>query len=135
MLDAAERDGQPNVAGFIRQLEARRLARLDADAADANEIGVSESLGLSEAQLPDDWRDAWRRLGIFTASFDAPAAPGSTIAGRFMTMLSQYLRRSLLEREGHDRFKLLTILPRTTPERTLRMRRWTHSLSPMRGTM
>lgn len=64
----------PNVAAYLRALGGGRLKHLDADAADAGEVTISETLRLSEAQLPEAEREAWRRLGVFTASFDARAA-------------------------------------------------------------
>jgi tetratricopeptide (TPR) repeat protein len=103
-LDAAERNGPPDIAGYILALGGGRLATLDAEAADAGEVTISETLRLSEAQLPDAEREAWRKLGVFTASFDARAA--QAIAGADATMLGRFVRRSLLEREGAERFKL-----------------------------
>ncbi len=94
----------PDVAGYLRQLGSGRLARLDAEAADAGEITISETLRLSTAQLPAPERAAWERLGVFTASFEARAA--EAIAGAGDSMLGHFVRRSLLEREGADRYRL-----------------------------
>jgi tetratricopeptide (TPR) repeat protein len=103
-LDATERDGVAEVAGYLRKLRAGRLRTLDADAVEAGEAAISETLRLSEEQLPAPEREAWRMLGVFTASFDARAA--QAIAGADEDMLDHFVRRSLLEREGADRFKL-----------------------------
>jgi tetratricopeptide (TPR) repeat protein len=103
-LDAGERGGQPDVTGYLRVLGGGRLKNLDADANDAGEITVSETLRLSEAQLLPRERKAWRNLGVFTASFEAIAA--DAIAGFEEEMLGRFIRRSLLEREGTDRYKL-----------------------------
>ncbi len=73
-LDAAERGGKANVAAYLKELSSGRLATLDADAPYAGEVTISETLRLSEAQLPEAERTAWRSLGVFTASFDARAA-------------------------------------------------------------
>ncbi len=93
-----------DVAGYLKELRASRLGTLDADAPDAGEISISETLRLSEAQLPEAERDAWRKLGVFTASFDARAA--KAVVGAEEAMLTHFVRRSLLEREGADRYKL-----------------------------
>ena len=93
-----------DVAGYLEDLRASRLGTLDADAPDAGEISISETLRLSEAQLPEAERDAWRKLGVFTASFDARAA--KAVVGAEEAMLTHFVRRSLLEREGADRYKL-----------------------------
>ncbi|MEO6741464.1 MAG: SMEK domain-containing protein, partial [Chthoniobacteraceae bacterium] len=99
-LDAAERGGTPDVAGYLRALGGGRLAALNADAADAGEVTISETLRLSEAQLTPAQREAWRALGVFTASFDARAAEDVAAAGA--EMLRLLVRRSLLEREDRD---------------------------------
>ncbi len=114
-LDASERGGQPNIAGYLNRLRSGRLATLDADAADANEITISETLRLSEEQLSPEERTAWRKLGVFRASFEATAA--AAIAGTDETMLDQFVRRSLLEREGTDRYKLHDLVADYTRER------------------
>jgi tetratricopeptide (TPR) repeat protein len=103
-LDACERGGVADVAGYLRKLRASRLGTLDADAPDAGEITISETLRLSEAQLPEPEQEAWRKLGVFTASFDVRAA--KAVAGAEEAMLDRVVRRSLLEREGGDRYKL-----------------------------
>ena len=103
-LDASERNGTPNVAAYLKALRGGRLATLNANAPEAGEITISETLRLSEAQLPAAERAAWRNLGVFTASFDARAA--QAIAGAEETMLDHFVRRSLLECEGADRYKL-----------------------------
>ena len=60
---------------------------------------------LSAAQmLPPAEREVWLKLGVFTTSFDARAA--EAIAGADETMLGHFVSRSLLEREGSDRYKL-----------------------------
>ncbi len=118
-LDAAERGGKANVATYLKDLSSGRLATLDADAPDAGEVTISETLRLSEAQLPEAERTAWRQLGVFTASFDARAAAaivaffsekGRPFAEQKATLsettLNHFVRRSLLDREGEDRFQL-----------------------------
>ena len=135
-LDAAERGGVPDVAGYVKMLGGGRLQHLDAEAADAGEVTISETLRLSEAQLPAAERSAWRALGVFTASFEARAAaavwssafrrPGSAEAGTPNEppeggtpsaatneppgdperLLALFVRRSLLEREGAERYKV-----------------------------
>jgi hypothetical protein len=80
-LDASERGGVADVAGYLRKLSASRLGTLDSDAEDAAEITISETLHLSEAQLPEPEREVWRKLGVFTASFDMRAAK-PLLAGR-----------------------------------------------------
>lgn len=104
-LDASEQhSGVPDVAGYLQKLQSSRLGTLDADAPDANEITISETLRLSEDQLPPAEQTAWRSLGVFTSSFDAPAA--QAIAGADETTLAHLVRRSLLDRDGTDRYKL-----------------------------
>ncbi len=123
-LDATERGGVPDVAGYLKMLGGGRLQHLDAEAADAGEVTISETLRLSEAQLPEAERGAWRALGVFTASFEARAAEAvarpevarhsnvetqpadSTLECRATEMLGHFVRRSLLEREGAERFKV-----------------------------
>lgn len=94
----------PDVAGYIRALSSGRLQHLDAEAEDAGEITISETLRLSEAQLTEADRIVWRALSIYTASFESRAA--EVIAGADAAILTTLLRRSLLEREGTDRYKL-----------------------------
>ncbi|MCX7049002.1 MAG: tetratricopeptide repeat protein [Candidatus Sumerlaeota bacterium] len=103
-LDAAEREGPPDVAGYLQLLRSGRLAQFDLEAGDAGEVSISETLRLSESQLPPVERESWRRLGVFTASFDARAA--QAVAEADEPMLARFVRRSLLEREGADRYKL-----------------------------
>ena len=94
----------PDVAAYLRQLGSGRLAHLDAEAAAAGEITISETLRLSTAQLPAAEGAAWKKLGVFTAAFEVGAA--EAIAGADATMLGHFVRRSLLEREGADRYRL-----------------------------
>ena len=61
-------------------------------------------LRLSEDRLPPAEREAWRKLGVFTSSFEATA--GQVIAGADEPMLARFVRCSLLEREGADRYRL-----------------------------
>jgi tetratricopeptide (TPR) repeat protein len=103
-LDAAERGGVADVAGYLKALGAGRLAALDQDAPDADEVTISETLRLSEDQLPQAKREAWRKLGVFGASFDAGAA--EAVAGAAEAVLGRLVRRSLLERAGTDRYEL-----------------------------
>lgn len=103
-MDATERGGTPNVAAYLQALGGGRLKTLDADAPDAGVVTISDTLRLSEAMLPEAEREAWRKLGVFTASFDARAA--AVIAGAEDATLGHFVRRSLLEREGADRYKL-----------------------------
>ena len=103
-LDSVERGGPPDIVGYILALGSGPLAHLDADAADAGEVTISEALRLSETRLPEPEREAWRKLGVFTASFDARAA--QAVAGADDAMLGHFVRRSLLEREGAERFKV-----------------------------
>ena len=88
----------PDVAGYLAQLNGGRLKALDADAPDAGEVTISETLRLSEAALPEALRDTWRRLGVFPASFDNAAA--LAVTGATPEMLQQLLRRSLIEADG-----------------------------------
>ena len=103
-LDAAERGGAPNVGGYMKSLGGGRLAKLDSEAADAGEVTISETLRLSEAQLSEAERKVWRALGVFTSHFDLLAA--QAVAGANETMLDNFVRRSLLERDGTERFKV-----------------------------
>jgi len=103
-MDAVERGGTPNVAAYLQSLGGGRIVTLDSSASDVDEVTISETLRLSEAQLPEAEREAWRKLGIFTASFVAYDA--KAIAGADAAMLSRFVRRSLLEREGVERFKV-----------------------------
>jgi tetratricopeptide (TPR) repeat protein len=123
-LDAAERNGPPDFCGYILALGEGPLATLDADAPGAGEVTISETLRLSETQLPEAEREAWRKLGVFTASFDARAAQAIVGTKRkgfvawlrrtlrldrpldMRSALERFVRRSLLEREGVERFKL-----------------------------
>ena len=100
-LDAADRGGVADVAGYLQALASGPLATLDQEAEDAGEITIAETLRLSLAQLSEAERSAWTRLGIFTASFDAAAA--LAVAGADPAMLTTFRRRSLLEPEGPDR--------------------------------
>ena len=103
-LAASERGGVANVAGYLNKLRASRLGTLDKDAPDAALITISETMRLSENKLAETERATWRKLGVFTASFDQCAA--KEIAGADEEMLGHFVRRSLLEREGNDRYKL-----------------------------
>ncbi len=103
-LDASERGGTANAAAYLKDLRSGRLATLDADADDAGEITISETLRLSEDQLPAADRQAWRNLAVFSASFEATAA--AAIAGAEEKLLITFVRRSLLERDGPDRYAL-----------------------------
>ncbi|WP_341406188.1 ATP-binding protein [Luteolibacter soli] len=103
-LDAADRGGAADVAGYLRKLGGGRLAHLNADAEDAGEVTISETLRLSVEPLLEDEKQAWRRLAIFTSSFCAKAA--EVIAGASQEMLDSFLRRSLLEADGADRYRL-----------------------------
>jgi len=96
-LDASDR-GTPDAAGYLAQLNSGRLATLDADAPDAGEVTISETLRLSESALDQRLRDTWRKLAVFPASFDNAAA--LAIAAATPQMLQQLLRRSLIEAEG-----------------------------------
>ncbi len=102
--DAAKRGGVADVAGYLKKLRTGRLGTLDADASDVALASITGTLRLSEAQYPEPERDVWRKLGVFTASFDERAA--KVIAGAEGIMLDYFVRRSLLEREGDDRYKL-----------------------------
>ncbi|HET6409977.1 MAG TPA: NB-ARC domain-containing protein, partial [Chthoniobacteraceae bacterium] len=103
-LEAAERDGEANVGAYLYALKNGRLKNLNADAEDTGEITVSETLRLSVEPLAKEEKQAWHRLAIFTSSFCAKAA--EAIAGTSQTMLNFFLRRSLLEADGADRYKL-----------------------------
>ncbi len=103
-LDATERGGTPDVAGYLARLESGPLRHLDADAEGAGEITITETLRLSEDALSPAEREAWRRLGVFTVPFEAGAA--AAIAGADGEMLDRFVHRSLLEREGAERYKL-----------------------------
>ena len=105
-LDAADAPdgGVAETARYIARLKAGRLGTLDADAPDAGEVTITETLRLSEDLLPPVEREAWRKLGVFTVPFDARAA--AAIAGADGEMLTRFLRRSLLERDGADRHRL-----------------------------
>ena len=124
-LDAANRpDGVPNVAGYLHLLRSGPLDTLDKDAPDAGETTISETLRVSEAQLSPTDREAWRRLSVFTASFevqgaaavmglrregiDVDAAPSLATLDTATTgdLLTRFVRRSLLEHEGADRYRL-----------------------------
>lgn len=103
-LDAADHGGQADVAGYLKKLSASLLTNLDVDAPDAGEITIQETLRLSIQQLEEAERRAWEKLAIFTASFRAEAA--KDIAGADETMLTSFLRRSILEADGSDRYRL-----------------------------
>jgi tetratricopeptide (TPR) repeat protein len=103
-LEAAERGGAADVTGYLTKLSGGRLATLDADAPDAGEITISETLRLSMEPLSEEQKRAWEFLAIFRASFRADAA--EAIAGASQEMLDSFLRRSLIEAEGKDRYKL-----------------------------
>ena len=103
-LDSAERGDAPDVAGYLRKLRRSRLATLDADAGDAGEVTISETLRLSEEQLPEREREAWRKVGVFRASFDARAA--EAIAGAEESMLNQFARHNLLVIASNDRYEI-----------------------------
>ena len=103
-LDAADHHGTANVARYLQNLGGGRLANLDADAEDAAEITISETLRLSVEPLPEPERHAWEKLAIFTTHFDALAA--EEIAGADEQMLDHFLRRSLLESAAPGRYQL-----------------------------
>ena len=130
-LDASERGAVADVAGYLGKLHASRLGTLDADAPDAGEITISETLRLSEAQLPEPEQEAWRKLGVFTASFDERAA--KAVAGAEEAMLDRFVRRSLLEREGGDRYKLHDLAAEYYAPNSVTPRLLNCTL-PMRGT-
>lgn len=98
------------VATYLTALAGGRLAALDADAADAGEGTIEETLRLSVDPLPAHERAAWLRLGVFTGDFDADAARAvaeETCDPDFLTRLA---RRNLLERDttsgNGDRYRL-----------------------------
>ncbi|MFL6520398.1 MAG: alpha/beta fold hydrolase [Chthoniobacterales bacterium] len=102
-LDASERGGTPDVSGYLRALGSGPLKNLDADAHDAGVITISETLRLSEDQFSVEEAQAWHKLGVFTAPFEPLAA--EEIAGADLSMLANFVRRSVLERDG-QRYKL-----------------------------
>ena len=63
-----------DASAYIRALSSDRLANFNADAPDAGEVTISETLRLSEAPLTPEQKAAWRALGIFQHSFDERAA-------------------------------------------------------------
>lgn len=104
-LDAADRGsdgtdggGAPNVFGYLARLRASRLGTLDAEAPDAGEVTIAETLRLSEALLLPADRTALRQLGVFPASFEEKAA--AAITGADPVLLTRLVRRSMLERDG-----------------------------------
>lgn len=103
-MDAAERGGTPNVTSYLSALDWNRQKAFDSVAAELGEESVSATLRLSEERLADADRDAWRRLGVFAASFDARAA--EAVAGADEMMLGRFVSRSMLDREGVERYKL-----------------------------
>lgn len=103
-LDAGDCGGVADVSGYLGKLRSGRLAHLDAEAEDAGEVAISETLRLSVELLPENQRQSWANLAIFTADFDAQAA--GKIAGVEREMLTSFLRRSLLEPAGPERYKL-----------------------------
>ncbi len=106
-LDGASSDA---VAAYLGVLAGGRLATLDADAADAGEVTIQETLRLSVDPLPAAERAAWLRLGVFAGDFDAEAA--QAVAGEVAdpAFLNQLVRRNLLERVeaagGGERYRL-----------------------------
>lgn len=102
-IDASDRGGVPDVAAYLTQLTSGRLRALDADAPDAGEVTISETLRVSESALPAELRDTWRTLSVFPAPF-APAA-AEAIAGAGPEALQTLLRRSLLDAVG-SRYRL-----------------------------
>jgi tetratricopeptide (TPR) repeat protein len=102
MLDASDR-GRADVAGYLQRLSSGRLSTLNADAPDAGEIPISETLRLSEDALTPETRQIWRNLSVFPAPFDAAAA--LAIAGAGEPALQTLLRRSLIEADG-PRYRL-----------------------------
>ena len=97
-LDFSERDGVVDVGAYIQRLKAGRLSTLDAGAPEAGEDPVSVTLQASENGLAQAQRDAWRRLSIFPADFDAAAA--SAVSGVQVETFDALVRRSLLERKN-----------------------------------
>ncbi|GAA5119959.1 hypothetical protein GCM10023212_12820 [Luteolibacter yonseiensis] len=103
-LDAGDRGGVADVAAYLKKLGRGRLAYLDAGATDAGEITISETLSLSVDFLTGYQQAAWKNLSIFSVDFDVLAA--QKIVGASEEMLASFLRRSLLEPVGTDRYKL-----------------------------
>lgn len=107
LLDGAS---PPAVASYLAALAGGRLATLDADAADAGEVTIQETLRLSVDPLSVTERAAWLRLGVFAGSFDAAAA--RVVAGEAAdpALLNGLVRRNLLERDlssgGGERYRL-----------------------------
>lgn len=103
MLEASER-GSTDVGTYLGKLRSGRLATLDADADDAGEITVDETLRLSVEQLAGEEQLAWQKLGVFASDFDTSAA--EAVSGCSEEMLIRFVRRSLLDTFGEDRYKL-----------------------------
>lgn len=102
-LDADDRCGMPDVLLYLSRLESGRLGLLNAGADSAGEVAVSESLRLSEERLSDPARSMWRKLAVFSSSFDSRAA--KAVAGADDVMLDAFVRQSILDRDG-DRFRI-----------------------------
>ncbi len=88
-----------SVAAYLAALAGGRLATLDADAADAGEVTIQETLRLSVDPLPAAERAAWLRLGVFVGDFDATAARAVVGEAADPALLARLCRRNLLERE------------------------------------
>jgi len=105
-LDASDRGGAANVGAYITKLRGTaRLASLDSGAEGAAETAsISQTLRLSEERLDADLLLVWRKLSVFKSSFDGRAA--EVIAGAGEHTLRLLVRRSLLELDGDDRYRL-----------------------------
>jgi tetratricopeptide (TPR) repeat protein len=86
------------VKRYLDALAGGRLATLAADAADAGEVTIQETLRLSVDPLPAAERAAWLRLGVFTGDWDADAARAVAGDAADPGLLSRLARRNLLER-------------------------------------
>jgi tetratricopeptide (TPR) repeat protein len=99
-----------SVATYLEVLANGRLAALDADAADAGEVTIAETLRLSVDSLPAGECAAWLRLGVFAGDFDADAARAVAGEAADSAFLNRLVRRNLLEREtssgDRERYRL-----------------------------
>jgi tetratricopeptide (TPR) repeat protein len=94
---AMEGDSADAVAAYLAKVKASRLGALDAEAPDAGEITLQETLRLSVDPLAPADRAVWLRLGVFTGDWDAAAARAVAGDTADEACLTRLRRRNLLE--------------------------------------
>lgn len=113
-VQALKREGRTDVEGFIEKMKAMRLATLDGGASYSVQDSVTATLLLSEEGLTPEQKQAWWRLSVFPADFEAQAA--HAVAALSEEALEELADRSLVEC-SKSRYRLHDLVRDYTRER------------------